>query len=62
MRRHDVGHHEEHPARRARRVAVVERPIPKWTEHAEPGGVNCTARKESLTTKSAYEPHQPRLV
>jgi len=35
-------------------------PLPKWIEHGEPGGVNCTPRNASPTTKSASS-RQPSL-
>jgi len=35
-------------------------PVPKWIEHGEPGGVNCTTRNASPMTKSAST-LQPRL-
>jgi hypothetical protein len=57
-RRLDVGDSKVEPARRARRGAAVI-PVPKWIEAGEPGGVNCTTRKLSLTGKSASN-RQPR--
>src|SRR4051794_27874526 len=35
--------------------------VPNWTEHAEPGGVNCTIRKRSPSAASASS-RQPRLA
>ena len=38
---------------------AVVRPLPKWIEHGDPGGVNWTTRNTSPTTKSASS-RQPR--
>ena len=35
-------------------------PLPNWIEHCEWGGVNCTVRMSSLTTRSMSNRH-PRL-
>ena len=33
--------------------SAVVMPVPKMTEHGEPGGVSCTTRKFSAPAKSA---------
>ena len=51
----------------ARRLAETDEPgaagvipVPKWTEHGEPGGVICTPRQSSRPLKSPSSRH-PRL-
>jgi hypothetical protein len=41
-------------------TAVVS-PVPKMTEHADPGGVICTTRKSALVAKSASSRHPSAL-
>ncbi len=54
----DVLDGKEHPVHAPGSDAV--RPVPKWIEHPEWGGVNCTIRKSSPTARSASS-RQPRL-
>jgi hypothetical protein len=37
-------------------------PLPKWIEHGEPGGVNCTARQSVPDREIGVEPPPQALV
>ena len=41
--------------------AVEVTPVPKMTEHGEPGGVSCTTRKSAPAAKSASSGHPSAL-
>ena len=37
-------------------------PLPKWIEHGEPGGVNCTTRQSGAVGEIGVEPPPQALV
>ena len=42
--------------------AAVVMPLPKWIEHGEPGGVNCTTRKSVADGEIGVQPPPQALV